>query len=278
LDPEPSSRSAGIGFAIFAAVMLAGPAMAADMPVKVKAPPPVPVYDWSGLYVGFNIGGTWFDVDRTFPQPLAPLAGPTTFRSSDSDVIYGFHAGAQAQWGNWVLGVELAYSACFHECRSLVVLPNPPFTGAGALPNTLSAYNKITNILTVGPRLGYAWDRWMIYATGGYASASLKGQYIITNNGLDFAPAFHGQTYNNGWFVGGGIEYMIHTGSLVDVILGAEYQHIDLDTRRAFTDTVVAGSPNTFDQTARIDLARARLTIKTHGWDIFYGPAPVVTK
>ena len=34
--------------------------------------------------------------------------------------------------------------------------------------------HKITNLFTVGPRLGYAWDRWMIFATGGYASADLK--------------------------------------------------------------------------------------------------------
>src|SRR5262245_2281252 len=257
------------------AAMLAGRAMAADMPVKYKAPPPVPVYDWSGLYVGFNIGGTWFDIDRTYPQPLAPLVGPTTFNSSDSDLIFGFHAGAQAQWGDWVLGVEVAYSACGRECQSFVVLPNPPFNGAGAPPNTLTAQNKITNILTVGPRLGYAWDRWMIYATGGYAAASLKGQYINTQTGLQFGLTFHGQSWNDGWFAGGGIEYMIHKGSFVDVIIGAEYQHIDVNTRRAFTDFVVAGSPNTFDQTATIDLARARLTIKTHGWDIFWTPAVV---
>ena len=34
--------------------------------------------------------------------------------------------------------------------------------------------HKITNLFTVGPRLGYAWDRFMIFATGGYASADLK--------------------------------------------------------------------------------------------------------
>jgi outer membrane immunogenic protein len=46
------------------AAVIAGPAMAADMPVKALPPPPV-VYDWSGAYVGFNIGGAWFDVERT---------------------------------------------------------------------------------------------------------------------------------------------------------------------------------------------------------------------
>ena len=93
------------------AAMIAGPAMAADMPVK--APPPPVVYDWSGAYVGFNIGGAWFDVERTYPN-----LGGASISSSDSDVIYGFHAGAQGQWGNWVLGFEAAFSACIVSARA----------------------------------------------------------------------------------------------------------------------------------------------------------------
>src|SRR5713226_5124278 len=86
------------------AAMIAGPAMAADMPVKYKAPPPVVVYDWSGAYIGFSIGGVWSDVNRFYPQTALP--GPVNAKSSGDDVIYDFHAGAQWQWGQWVLGVE----------------------------------------------------------------------------------------------------------------------------------------------------------------------------
>ena len=46
------------------AAMLAGPAMAADMPIKAPPPPPVAYYDWSGAYIGFNAG----TADR-FRQP-----------------------------------------------------------------------------------------------------------------------------------------------------------------------------------------------------------------
>ena len=46
--------------AIVAIAGLAAPAMAADMPVKYKAPPPPPVYfSWTGCYVGGHIGGLW---------------------------------------------------------------------------------------------------------------------------------------------------------------------------------------------------------------------------
>ena len=50
--------------------------MAADMPVKAPPPPPA-LYDWSGAYIGFNIGGMSYDVDRTFRNPfrVGPDAG-----------------------------------------------------------------------------------------------------------------------------------------------------------------------------------------------------------
>ena len=41
------------------AAVIAGPAMAADMPVKAKAPPPPVVWDWSGVYLGAHAGGAW---------------------------------------------------------------------------------------------------------------------------------------------------------------------------------------------------------------------------
>ena len=253
------------------AAMLAGPAMAADMPVKVKAPPPVVYYDWSGLYVGFNIGGTWYDVDRLYPG--SPVSN---FRTSDSDVIWGFHAGVQAQWGNWVLGIETAYSACGRECRSVSgLLPAPPFAADRV------GEHKITNLFTVGPRLGYAWDRWMIYATGGPAAATLKAQYCVASTGLcgNTASLQNGQSINWGWFVGGGIEFMIHKGSFVDVILGAEYQHYDVREKTAFClapNCGVAFPGFDYNLSAVGDLARVRLTIKTHGWDLFWVPAPAV--
>ena len=243
-----------LGSIALIALGMSAPAVAADMAVKAKAPPPPVVYDWSGAYVGFNIGGMWSEVTRTYPNLLG-----ATFESKGDDVVYGFHAGAQGQFGNWVLGIEAAYSAGFRENQSTVTLI--PIVG---LPGGLEAYNKITNLFTVGPRLGYAFDRWMIYGTGGYAVASVKGQYSVA--GFQVGQAFSGQSYNDGWFAGGGLEYMVHKGALVDVVFGAEYQHFDVRDKRAFNDNFFAGAPLTFDQGAVGDIVRARLTIKTQGY------------
>ena len=160
-----------LGSAAFAA-MITGPAMAADMPIA-PPPPPVVYYDWTGAYIGFNAGSTWSHVDQTFPNPLqlggvGPGSG-NNFSTSPSDGIFGFHAGAQWQWGAWVLGAEAALSGCFNECRSTSGVVPPP-----GIPANTFFEHKITNLFTVGPRLGYAWDRFMIFATGGYASADLK--------------------------------------------------------------------------------------------------------
>ena len=122
------------------AAMLAGPAMAADMRVKAPAPPPVVYYDWSGAYVGFSIGAVWTDVDRFYPNLNAVGFPASTFSSSGDDVIFDVHAGWQWQWGSWILGAEVGYSAGAKEMVSTVVLPNPPFNGAGgpALGNPTS--------------------------------------------------------------------------------------------------------------------------------------------
>jgi outer membrane immunogenic protein len=246
------------------AAMLASPAMAADMRLP-PPPPPVVYYDWSGAYVGGNVGGIWSTVDQTFPSPLGFGPGPgsqNNFSTSPNEGIFGFHAGAQWQWGAWVLGVEAALSGCFQECQA--------FSGIVTNPANTFFEHKITNLFTVGPRLGYAWDRLMIFGTGGWASANIKGQYENATTAVEFNPAFSGQSRNNGWYAGGGFEYMVHKGPLVDVILGAEYQHFDVRSNRAFTDTTVIGAPNTFDQDAKGDIVRARLTIKTQGFGFYY--------
>jgi outer membrane immunogenic protein len=251
------------------AAMLAGPAMAADMPVA-PPPPPVVYYDWSGAYIGGNVGGIWSTVDQTFRNPLGLGPGPgsqNNFSTSPSNGIFGFHAGAQWQWGAWVLGVEAALSGCFEECRTL----------SGRVTNPANTFfeHKITNLFTVGPRIGYAWDRWMIFATGGWASANLKSAACNTVTGLCDGPNsnFNGASRNDGWYVGGGFDYMVHKGSLVDVILGVEYQHYDVGSQNAFCLSPFGCNVQTawdYDLAAKGDIVRARLTIKSQGYGWWY--------
>jgi outer membrane immunogenic protein len=257
------------------AAMVAGPAVAADMPVKALPAAPLTFYDWSGAYVGFNAGDTWYDSNRHFPTPGAGgfgVAGVNPdFSTSGGDGIYGFHAGAQWQWGVWVLGAEAALSECFGECRSISGL-RP--VALGAPPDSFGEH-KITNLFTAGPRLGYAWDRWMIFATGGWASADLKGTHCSTISNLCGPPitTLNGASRNSGWYAGGGLDVVVHTGALVDVILGAEYQHYDVSRRSAFclSPGCNLSTGADFDLGAKGDIVRARLTIKTQGYRVLWG-------
>jgi outer membrane immunogenic protein len=255
----------------FAAI--AGPAMAADMRLP-PPPPPVVYYDWTGAYIGFNAGSVWSQIDQTFPNPL--LLGGTgpgsgkNFSTSPSDGIFGFHAGAQWQWGAWVLGAEAALSGCFQECRASSGVVPPP-----GIPANTFFEHKITNLFTVGPRLGYAWDRFMIFATGGYASADLKTAACSQVTGLcnqGNLARFNGASRNSGWYAGGGFDYMVHKGPLVDVLLGLEYQHFDVGSKNAFCFNPGCNPATGWDEdlSAKGDIVRARLTIKTQGYRFFY--------
>ena len=61
---------------------------------------------------------------------------------------------------------------------------------------------------------------------------------------------------------------MVHQGALADVILGVEYQHFELSAERAFCVNPGCDAPAVRDYalSARGDLVRARLTIKTQGY------------
>jgi len=264
-----------------AAAAISTPGLSADMPVKAP-PPAVTSYDWSGLYVGFNAGHGRAEVDRFFPRLDLVGLVPQTFTSKNDGAIFGFHGGVQGQWGNWVLGIEAAWSRGAKDLRGVVSLSPPePFT-------TLGADNTITELFTIGPRLGYAWDRLLVYGTGGYAGAHIDGRYICTATGIPVLPGpacgvfagalaaidATGHSWNHGWFVGAGFEYMLHKGSFVDVIFGAEYQHFELDDKVAFCTRAGCAVQTqqdhiNFQQGAHGDLVRARLTIKTQGWQFF---------
>jgi len=265
-----------LGSVALFALSVGGSAMAADYAAPAyKAPPPAPYYNWSGYYIGFNIGGQWDTVERTFPSFPNASGGfnsGSPFSTDNNDGIFGFHAGLQYQFGYWVLGVEAALSGGFHEMRSVSgVLPTPVGVGPGFTALTTGEH-KVTNLFTIGPKVGIAFDRWMIYGTGGYARADLKGSYCSSVTGV-CGPTFtnqNGASRNDGWFAGAGIDYMIHKGSLVDVLLGAEYQHWDVDSKSAFCFSAAGCGVRTgadYDLAAHGDIFRAKLTIKYNPWN-----------
>jgi outer membrane immunogenic protein len=267
--------------AIALAATVSAPVFAADMPLKARPVMVDPPYDWSGFYIGGGTGGVWTEAKRFMPD--LPLVGipPTLFTAHSSDWIYNVHAGVQGKWGRWVIGLEGAYNGTQRDMRANVsVSPPEPFT-------TLSATFLITDLVTIGPRVGYTWDRLMVYGTGGYAGAHIDGRYTCSGTDQFVFPGrapcnfplfgvladlnLSGKTWNNGWFAGAGFDYVAYKGSFADILLGAEYQHFDLERKQAVTCTPgrCPGVPHQgFLHDANGDIVRVRLTFKTHGWGV----------
>src|SRR5262245_13923900 len=101
----------GLAFLAAAITTFAVPAVAADMTVKAPVPAPAPAaaYNWSGFYVGANVGYAWGRVRATDSPASNGVCWATCGTKWGPDVD-SFTGGAQAGWNvqlqNWVLGVE----------------------------------------------------------------------------------------------------------------------------------------------------------------------------
>ncbi|HET7256597.1 MAG TPA: porin family protein, partial [Xanthobacteraceae bacterium] len=81
---------------------LSGSAVAADLARPAYAPPP-PMYSWTGLYWGVNVGYSW---GRDKNQWNLVGFGTVSESQKMDGVIGGFQSGYNYQFGQWVLGLE----------------------------------------------------------------------------------------------------------------------------------------------------------------------------
>ena len=235
-----------LGTIALSALALGNSAFAADMAPRMytKAAPVVaPIYNWSGVYAGIHAGYTFGERSDVATSGLPGNAGINIANVAigaraasvglDRD---GFIGGGQIgyNWQSnspWVWGLEADISYTDVNARRDFVT----FNAAGApLNNTLSS--KMDYFGTVRGRLGYAWDRTLVYATGGLAYAEVE------NNAAFFAPVtgalqFAGSNRDTktGYTVGGGIEH----AWMGNWTVKAEYLYYDLGT----TDVTVAAIP-----------------------------------
>jgi len=198
------------------ALTIPGAAFAADLPAKAsayKAPVAVPTYSWSGCYVGGHAGFAWSHESTTANIPGGP-AEPLSFNPSGG--IGGGQIGCEYQLTNLVFGIEGTWSGTDlnQTINSTLVIPATRTT-------------KIDQIATVTGRLGYTWDQTLLYAKGGYAAARVDTSNFNPANG------FAGDTnkWENGWIVGGGLEFM----AARNIVLGVEYDYAHITFDRTIT-------------------------------------------
>jgi outer membrane immunogenic protein len=168
---------AGLGLL---ALATAQPANAADLPrsMPYKAPAYVAAYNWTGFYLGINGGGAWGNSDWN----------GTGLGTDPSGGMFGLTAGYnwQAMGSPWVFGLE-------GDIDWTNV--NGNFACAGAICETKNDWFG-----TVRGRVGYSFDRYLPYFTGGVAFGNIDA------NRTGFAGS---SDTSVGWTVGVGIEGVV---------------------------------------------------------------------
>jgi len=246
-----------IGSAALAALMAVGAAHAADMPVKAPAykPPPVPIYSWTGFYVGLNGGYGWdrgtIELSAIFPgffgfyaPALANGAIPASSQPHARGFIGGLQAGYNYQSGSVVYGLESDIS--YAHLRGTAVNVS---SAAGPILTTVQE-QKLDWLGTLRGRAGIlAVPSVLAYLTAGLAFGHAEASTVTTRdvtavsscaNNL-FCNVGTGSKTLFGWTVGGGLESALGP----DWTVKAEYLYYDLG-RISFTAiTIDIGDPPT---------------------------------
>jgi outer membrane immunogenic protein len=167
------------------AVAMASPSFAADLPRPVyKAPPGAYIapFSWSGFYLGINGGYGWGTSDWS--------SSATSGSTKPKGGLVGGTLGYNLQTGNWVWGIEGDFDASW--------MKDSDNTGSGVCTGTNGCESKNSWFATVRGRIGYAWNHWLPYITGGGAFTDLK---MTPNGGASETDTMFG------WTMGAGVEW-----------------------------------------------------------------------
>jgi outer membrane immunogenic protein len=213
--------------ALLALAAQSAPAGADGLPGKPEDPyrytpydPAAPAFlthDWSGFYIGGNLGWGYTSAESTHSAANAltvdlQIIDSENYTQSSSYVTGGVQAGLQRQWGRMVAGVEVGYTAVRFDTTELA----PEVGGTTA---DLSRSIKVSDIFTLTGRLGYAYEQWLAYAKGGWANADVTASYNQASTGAVLTSASGRQ---NGWTAGVGVDYAIHP----NLFVGVEYNYM----------------------------------------------------
>jgi outer membrane immunogenic protein len=194
-------------FAGALAFVAAGQALAADLPPPAPPPPRapaayvptiVPVYNWTGFYIGGNAGYAFASnlsstgcITNSVGFPALNTACPGTIAaSSASGFAGGGQIGGNVQWNALVLGLEGDWQ--WSGQQSTVTGPD------------LSGTVKLPWFATARARVGVAADRVLFYATGGAAWIDVNNTFNEVATGTQL---FSGSNTRTGWTAGAGVEW-----------------------------------------------------------------------
>jgi len=203
-----------LGTTMFAGLMVAGAAQAADLKAPAYKAPQAPFYyNWGGCYIGGQAGWARARSDlintanTTFFGDVLPGDG---FRVSDSGGIAGGQIGCNFQSGQWVFGLE-------GQGSWLGVKTSFLNTFFGTTDDNFEV--KSNWLASVAGRVGFANNNWLFYAKGGFAASGWRVSVTdVVGPNVGSGSDKHTHT---GFVVGTGIEY----GLTQNWIFGVEYDY-----------------------------------------------------
>jgi outer membrane immunogenic protein len=250
-----------IGIAALASLLTTS-ALAADLAPKVytKAPPPVAVYDWTGFYIGGNVGYSWGRSSSTLSLiDAGAIVSSTNAKFDMNGVIGGGQIGYNWQREKWVFGLEADIQGSDQKGSTTAACAGPtvftltnaigpcslghlgdiPAGNAAALPVIESLSQKLDWFGTVRGRIGGTiTPTFLAYVTGGLAYGDVKTTDTVSGANFPGLPgtgttppppvlvaaSFSNSSVRAGWTVGAGIEGVI-SGNWTAKL---EYLYIDL--------------------------------------------------
>ena len=254
---------------------LALPANAADLAPFYKAPVPIPICAWCGIYFGLNAGGTWSsDNSLNVTSGVAGdfLPGPASFGAASAagatgrvpvggraGFIGGGQIGYNLQLSNaWIAGLETdiqgATSSSSNGSVATSVGPIGFFGNPDIVTTSIGATKQLDYFGTLRGRLGYLFGpAFLAYGTGGLAYGGVKASTSIgqTNSDCSFTPPACIQPSTSssgaisqtrvGWTAGAGMEWLFASRWSAKV----EYLYYDLGSVTFANGPLVTGI-NTF--------------------------------
>jgi outer membrane immunogenic protein len=232
--------------------------LAADLSVAPPSSVPVtPLYNWTGFYLGGNAGVA--QEGGSFSDPLGNSLG----LMSNGLFLVGGQIGVNYQfWGGVVIGVEADFDSLPKDngtSGSTALLVNPSGIGTGSTGSIAVSSQWLT--LITG-RLGYAWDRLLLYGKGG-------GGWVGAGNptfSVDGAPVSISTGNNNwAWTAGVGVEWAFWGNWSARL----EYDYVGLNGQTFALATSAGGLPagDSFTGNGRnIQLANFGINYKFGGW------------
>jgi outer membrane immunogenic protein len=247
-------------------------AAAADLPTMKPAPAyvPPPAYNWTGFYIGGTLGGVFGNFDPAtstvfsptgyFAATSVPAIGAVGSRNNQVGFTGGGEIGYNWQLGSFVVGVESDFEFLGLRSKSSGSALYPTLAPAGFTVNS-SAHSDW--MFTARPRIGYAFNNFLFFVTGGVAVTDPRGVFSFTDT---FAHATESGSISNtrvGYTVGGGVE----AGLWSNWSIKAEYLFANFGSVSTTSNNLVAFTPatafptNTFSHSLKVEANLVRLGV-----------------